>query len=77
MYLSLGKQAKRPQMNEAIDMLNLKLDVILKEISLLRGDQRLFHEDIGNRISSRTTSNRIQDSCKIINFNQDKRHVHM
>ena len=33
--------------NERIDMLNLKLDVILKEISLLRGDQRLFHEDIG------------------------------
>lgn len=64
-------------MNEAIDMLNLKLGVILKEISLLRGDQRLFHEDIGNRISSRTTSNRISDSCKIINFNQDKRNGHM
>lgn len=63
--------------NERIDMLNLKLDVILKEISLLRYDQRLFHEDIGNRISSRTTSNRISDSCKIINFNQDKRHGHM
>lgn len=67
-------------MNEAMDMLttkNLKLDVMLKEISLLRGDQRQFHEDIVNRISPRTASNRISDNCKIINFNQNKSHGHM